>query len=253
MDTPEKIVSEVCLNCGSTNVEEYCANCGQKAQATKQPLKVFLSDAVETLFNIDSRWLQTVKHLFAKPGFVTKEYIAGKRATYLPPLRIYISISIVYFLIVQLIDSNQVFFINFGADDGSEDNIAKVIQYSLFFLVPVMGGIAKLLYRKRKLFYVEHLIFSFHIHSIWFVLLTIELFSVWLTDTYQSQTIDIIAAILSAPAQLATFVYVVLYMKNIHNESWIKTIGKSFILMTLYIVALVAAIGIYAIIVLDIL
>lgn len=251
MNASDKITTHVCLNCGATNVETYCANCGQKAQATRQPLRVFLSDAVETLFNIDSRWFITVKHLFTKPGVVTSEYIEGKRASYLPPLRIYISISIVYFLIVELIDSNQIFFVNFGVDDGSAGNLAKVIQYALFFLVPVLAGLSKLLYRKRKQFYVEHLIFSFHIHSIWLVLLMFELFTVWLNKTFEIGWVTIVAGILSFPAQLGTFLYVVLYLKRLYNQSWIKTILKTLILMVLYIAALVAVISIYIFIYLD--
>ncbi len=253
MEAPERITSEVCLNCGSSTVENYCANCGQKAQATKQPLKVFLSDAVETLFNIDSRWFKTVRDLLFKPGYVTQQYIQGRRASYLPPLRIYLSISIVYFLFVQLIESNQIFFINFGMDDGSAGNLAEVIQYSLFFLVPVLALYIKLIYRKQQQYYVEGLILSFHIHSIWFVLLMFELFTVWLNDNYSQGWVEILAVIISFPAQLGTFLYVVFNLKKIYQQGWLKTVGKSFALMTLYILTLVAVVGVYAIIVLDIL
>ncbi len=252
METEDKIISKTCLNCGSTTVEKYCANCGQKAQATKQPLRVFLTDAVETLFNIDSRWFKTVRDLFLRPGKVTSDYIEGKRASYLPPLRIYLSISIVYFLLVQLVDTNQIFFINFGFEDDSIGNIAEIIQYSLFFLVPVFAFFTKLIYRKRKQFYVEHLILSFHIHSIWFVLLMIELFTIWLNNSFSGRWIEIIATIISFPAQFGTFLYIVFNLKKLYQESWIKSISKSFLLMTLYIITMVGLVAIYVFTVLDI-
>lgn len=251
MSSSDKLIPTTCLNCGSDKVEYYCAVCGQKAQATKQPLRVFISDTVETLFNIDSRWFQTIRDLFLKPGKVTRDYIEGKRASYLPPVRIYISISIVYFLIVELIDSNQIFFVNFGLEDGSNSELAKVIQYSLFFLVPVLALIAKLLYRKRKQFFVEHLIFSFHIHSIWLILLMFELLTVWLNKSYDYAWVSIVSEILSFPAQLGTFLYVVFNLKRLYEQGWVKTILKSLLLMTFYVVALIGVVAVYALIYLD--
>ncbi|HAW82051.1 MAG TPA: hypothetical protein DCX27_21525, partial [Balneola sp.] len=81
-----------CLNCNEPVSGNYCSNCGQKFQPTKLPLRIYLEDTVETLFNVDNRVFKTLKDLFLKPGKITKEYISGHRATYLPPLRIYISI-----------------------------------------------------------------------------------------------------------------------------------------------------------------
>ena len=78
--------TNTCLNCGSAEVQNYCPVCGQKAQPTRLPLKLFFHDAIESLFNIDNRWLKTLRDLFIKPGKVTREYIEGKRARYLPPL-----------------------------------------------------------------------------------------------------------------------------------------------------------------------
>jgi len=240
-----------CLNCGTIESGKYCSNCGQKFQPTKVPLKLFLEDAVETLFNIDNRWLKTLKHLFINPGKVTIEYIEGKRAQYLPPLRVYLSISILYFLVITLVDSNQIFFINFSDSEENVGDLATIIQSLLFFLVPVFAILTSILYRKRKAFYVEYLILSLHIHTVWFVLLMIELFTVWLDGNNEQQWAKITATILSAPAQLGTLIYVVLYFKKMFNESWIKTIAKSLGLMVLYILSLVSIVAIYFIIILD--
>lgn len=242
MASTDKILTKTCLNCGSTNVEEYCANCGQKAQATKQPFRVFLTDAVETLFNIDSRIFKTLKDLFRYPGKLTNEYVAGKRATYLPPLRIYISISVIYFLLAQLINTDTILFVDFTLDEESADlNLAKVIQTAMFFLVPVMAGFIALLQRKRKAFYVEYLIFSMHIHSIWFVLFTIELLFSYLIEFFFSGSSNSIVTVISVAVetfQLFAMIYLVLSMKKVYQQKWFITIIKSFTVLFLYLTSL---------------
>lgn len=238
MEQKQPLMLEECLNCGSKKIEKYCAHCGQKAQATKQPLKIFVSDTVETLFNIDSRWLRTLKDLFVHPGKVTKEYIKGKRAQYLPPLRVYLSISIIYFLLIQLVDSNQIFFINFSSDDGESSDLGTVIQYALFLLVPLFALYARLFHWKRKAFYVEYLIFSFHIHTIWFVFLMIELLTVWLSTNFEQEWVSIIAMILSVPAQAATYIYLVIYLRKTFSQKWSTAIIKSLGIMILYMLTL---------------
>lgn len=237
-----------CLNCGTFVTGNYCTNCGQKFQPTKLPLKLFLEDAVETLFNIDNRILKTIKDLFTKPGKITKFYIEGKRASYLPPLRIYLSISIVYFLLIQLVDSTQVFFINFSGDEEGMSQMGTIIQYSLFFLVPIFALYTQLFHLKRKAYYVEYLILSFHIHSIWFIFLIIELFSVWLGERYPEGWVSIVAIILSVPAQAATLIYLAIYLKNTFDQKWRFAIIKSMGLMMLYLatLALVTAVYIFA-------
>lgn len=235
----------ICLNCETEVQGNYCSQCGQKFQPTKLPLKEFLEDAVETLFNVDNRWFKTLRDLFFKPGKVTLEYIEGKRAQYLPPLRIYLSISIVYFLVVQLIDSDQIFFINFSEDEGSPEDLATIIQYMLFFMVPVFALAAKLFYRKRKAYFVEYLILSFHIHTIWFVLLIIELFTFWLEAYYEQYWIKIVAEIIKAPAQLATFVYMLIYLRKTFQQGWLISIAKSIGIMMLYMTVLVGFIAMY--------
>lgn len=242
MDTPERIRTEACLNCGSLNVEQFCANCGKKAQATKQPLRVFLSDAVETLFNIDSRIFKTLKDLFRYPGKLTSEYIAGKRATYLPPLRIYISISVVYFLLAQLINSETILFVNFTLDEESSDlNLAEVIQTAMIFLVPVMAGIISLFYRKRKAFYVEYLIFAMHIHSIWFVLFSFELAighagTIFLENS--SALISNVVAVMAELFQVLSMIYLVISIKKVYQQKWLITVLKSLAILFLYLLTL---------------
>ncbi len=240
----EEIVSKKegsCLNCGAEVQGNYCSNCGQKFQPTKLPIKLFLEDVVETLFTFDNRIFKTLKDLFIKPGKITTDYIAGQRAKYLPPLRIYLSISLVYFLLAQFIDSDKILFVNFSQNGEERINLAKVIQTGLFFLVPVMAGILKLLHRKRNAFYIEYLIFSIHIHSIWFVFFTIQLLLMSLAKSlspYVPSMVEIMISVLGEFSQIAAIIYLAICTKKVFMETWLKAILKSIAGLFLYLLCL---------------
>ena len=114
-----------CKNCKEelTGKQQFCSNCGQKNIA-KLNLKYILGQFVEDLFNWDSKFFTTIKKLALKPGFLSKEYVDGRRVSYVPPIRIYIVLSVVFFFFVSTVDfkdSNQSNFnLTIGAEEGEE-------------------------------------------------------------------------------------------------------------------------------------
>lgn len=90
----------VCANCGAPLPGHYCANCGQKAEHAVHSLRHFLSEVAEDLTHADSRLWLTLEALVFKPGFLTCEFLAGRRARYLPPFRLYLVMSVLFFLVV---------------------------------------------------------------------------------------------------------------------------------------------------------
>jgi hypothetical protein len=91
-----------CANCDATVSGHYCAHCGQKAEHAVHSLWHFLSEVAEDLTHADSRLWQTLKALLFKPGFLTCEFLAGRRARYMPPFRLYLVTSVLFFLILAL-------------------------------------------------------------------------------------------------------------------------------------------------------
>lgn len=61
-------------------------------------------DLLDNLFSYDSRVYRTLVPLMTKPGFVCREYLAGKRVRYLPPFRLYLFASIIFFLVVPFVN-----------------------------------------------------------------------------------------------------------------------------------------------------
>ena len=93
-----------CLNCGKALPGAYCPSCGQKAGPLRQPVHHFVRDAFLEFFGIDGRIWPTLWALLAKPGTLTREYLAGRRQTFLRPLRVYLVSTLSFFFLLSLID-----------------------------------------------------------------------------------------------------------------------------------------------------
>jgi hypothetical protein len=89
-----------CLNCGTLLEGKYCHNCGQENLELKESFGHMMNHAISDYFHFDHQFFHTLKPLLFKPGYLTNEYMAGRRAQYLHPVKMYIFISIVYFLLL---------------------------------------------------------------------------------------------------------------------------------------------------------
>ncbi|WP_316737050.1 DUF3667 domain-containing protein [Pedobacter aquatilis] len=88
-----------CLNCGANVEKHYCSNCGQPNLELNESFWGFISHSIAHYFHFDNKFFQTLTPLLTKPGQVTLDYLAGKRARYINPVSMYIFVSIVYFLV----------------------------------------------------------------------------------------------------------------------------------------------------------
>lgn len=93
-----------CLNCGTqiSDDSNFCSKCGQVNDTNRLSLKQYFSEYLSGFFNFDNRFLKTVTPLLFKPGFVTKEYIKGKRIKYVNPFQLYLHITILFFLMIGI-------------------------------------------------------------------------------------------------------------------------------------------------------
>jgi len=87
-----------CDNCGAAVAGRYCASCGQRREAPVHSLWHFTKVAAEDLTHADSRLWRTLGALLGRPGYLTREFLAGRRARYLPPVRLYLVLSVLFFL-----------------------------------------------------------------------------------------------------------------------------------------------------------
>ncbi len=89
-----------CANCGARVSGKYCSQCGQRLEHEIHSVLHFTREATEDLTHADSRLWSTIIALLFKPGFLTREFLDGRRVRYLPPLRLYLVLSVLFFLII---------------------------------------------------------------------------------------------------------------------------------------------------------
>ncbi len=94
-----------CLNCNTPLRGPYCYECGQPERHFIRFFPRVLWDMINEAFDLDSKIFNTILPLMFKPGRLTLEYIAGRRARYINPLRMYIVISLIFFLVLEFSDS----------------------------------------------------------------------------------------------------------------------------------------------------
>jgi hypothetical protein len=314
---------KTCLNCGKTVPDKFCTNCGQENLELKEDFLHMAIHSVGHYFHFEAKFFNSLVPLFTKPGFLTKEYFAGKRASHLNPISMYIFISILFFFLfsinsslnkkeiledsvaeeialtqgeieeVKATLSNEVsetagdYAYNLlnntqaisdsagdhngvvvfthpmatkinttGADDKSNyaasstgpDNLLKTkfrkvmdddlsgelfknklinhLPKVMFILLPLFALILMLVNRKSTKYYVEHLIYSIHVHSFLFLFASILIVLNW------------ILPFLSDWIQFLGLVVVVWYiyrsMRNTYGSTRWRTIYKFFLLSFAY-------------------
>ncbi len=198
-----------CQNCGSPLTGPYCPECGQHDVDYHRSIGPVVEDALEGFLHFDGKFFKTVQYIFTRPGFLTAEFIAGRRVRYTHPVRFYIFASFLYFAVHSLIgpppttaeaaaqeqaagpgaaaadtgpsakpaDHSRLaaaFQRDFGLD-GKMDRkavsreIGHLVPSMLFLCLPLLAALLKLAYRSGGRYYIEHLIFALHVQALVFL------------------------------------------------------------------------------------
>lgn len=124
-----------CDNCGASVPGRFCGNCGQRLEAPVHSLWHFLTLAFEDVTHADSRLWRTLWALLFKPGFLTREFLSGRRARYLPPVRLYLVLSVVFFLWAAGTHS-QPGVVSVSTDDKGVPKAARVVPLTAETALP---------------------------------------------------------------------------------------------------------------------
>ncbi|HEY0023619.1 MAG TPA: DUF3667 domain-containing protein [Longimicrobium sp.] len=261
-----------CLNCGDTTVGFFCRNCGQRKADVRVSLRRMLMEVMDDQLSLNSTLPRTIGALLFRPGHLTAEYVQGRIMRYVPPFRLYLVTSVLFFILLPVVadvnriadevameteqddareraqdsariagqraradsarariaavrrgeapkdrtiapplppvppkpDSGKV-DLNLAFSDTSrvpgwlkplnrrlqrtEDRLESMpprealrtalaameenAPKGVFLMMPLFAFILKLLYVRRKRFYVEHFVFALHVHAMAFVLFTV--------------------------------------------------------------------------------
>jgi hypothetical protein len=93
---------DVCLNCQEPLIgHNYCPNCGQTNTDRDLSIWTLLGDFFRDYFAFDSKLFRTIRPLIIKPGWVPLDFVIGKRVKHIPPLRLFIFLSFIFFFTIN--------------------------------------------------------------------------------------------------------------------------------------------------------
>ena len=160
MSDPPASSRPACSNCNTPLTGNFCAQCGQEAREIRRPFFYLIADGIRAVFELDGRAYRSVYYLLTRPGFLTSEYVSGRRASYTPPLRLFLVISIGFFLLVSFVITIQSFRESLqnqdvvtatttesqnpvnellAAEDVSEDDLLQVLNLIDDFSIPFIS------------------------------------------------------------------------------------------------------------------
>ena len=213
------VLETVCGNCGAELQGAFCHACGQKVTGPDVSLHDFFHEAFHEFAHLDGKIVQTLRLLMTKPGMLTKEFLEGRRARYISPLRLYLTCSLLFPAAVQRYQQEA----SLQAGHALVHDFPRV----MFALMPVFGLLTWVLYRKARPFYAAHLYYSVHFHAFVFAALTLEVSVILVAGRYAPSITG-----LTAPAIL---VYHYLSLRRVFGGSRLATAWKGTLLAITYV------------------
>jgi Protein of unknown function (DUF3667) len=179
----------------------FCSQCGQREIDYHQSIGTVFRDFLDSFLAFDGKVVQTLWLLLSRPGELTTRFLQGQQIRFLNPIRFYVSVSLVFFLVLHFTQPNAALVVVKGdAPAGHQGNAAPTeqtagedqqfeakmiekygseqefashlaaefierLQWMILICVPIYAGLLKLLYLRSKRPYLAHLVFAFHLHS----------------------------------------------------------------------------------------
>jgi hypothetical protein len=105
-----------CQDCGAFVTGRYCAECGQPAGVHMLTMHDVAHDVVHSALHLDSRVWRTLRTLVLRPGELTNEFIRGRRQRYMPPFRLYLILSVLFFALSAVLPDAELVHVNADGD-----------------------------------------------------------------------------------------------------------------------------------------
>jgi len=215
-----------CKNCQTQLQDDtkFCSHCGQSAASLNRPFLDVAKEMTHELLDIDGKLWLTLRTMLAKPGKLTHEFNQGKRVKYTPPLRLYLAISILFFIVFPKV--YQVF----APDILLTESMLSYYSKAMFVLFPVFALIVQLFFRQT--YYVGNLVFSMYLHSMAYIILMV------IAPLEAMEKSHVIFFLLQIPPILYLTWYVLIAFKVVYQQAWWQIIIKSFAIYMIYMALL---------------
>lgn len=88
-----------CVSCGHAGDTPFCPACGERRPADRRyTLREFAEESWGAITDVDSRMMRSIRTLFNQPGELTVRYMRGERGGWLPPLRLFLLMNVLFFV-----------------------------------------------------------------------------------------------------------------------------------------------------------
>lgn len=258
-----------CANCGEQLHGKHCHKCGEK-KISKDDLTVknFIGQTIDIFTHFDSKIFKSLILLLKKPGFLVSENIEGRRVKYAKPIQLFFIINIIYFFFLSYLDvgfdavtnrsSEHMDNLLYGHiatslvnekikeknipfeeyDNNFYDEIYIESKLLIIFMIPIFALWFKLIYRKQKILYYEHLVFSTYFFCFILLFYTFILNAVVYPVIYKTplsnyiepvisyDTLELVAEII---VLILAAVYLFFSIRQVYKESLQQTLLKTFL------------------------
>jgi Protein of unknown function (DUF3667) len=254
-----------CKNCNAPLSGRFCVNCGQPANVHVPTTRELMHELLEGLTHSDSRLWRSLKSLWFRPGKLTEEFIAGRRVAYLPPFRLYLIASVLFFLLASLmqpkavvaqfdssthaltpITSCETVRSEFLARDhpGWNERIQHAcraimsdkgesllrnaigtMSKAMFFFLPLIALLHMAMYWRPRHRYAEHLLFFVHLHAMFFSAAIVMILAAGAARVWPK--LDGASGVLETLLGWSLPVYTVFALRRVFHRSWPGTLLRA--------------------------
>jgi hypothetical protein len=123
MSTLPERTEKRCLNCEILVYGRYCQVCGQENSDHHMTFLGMVRHFVFDIFHFDGKFFTTLKKLITRPGLVSKEYVEGKRARHLEPIKMYVFTSAIFFILFFMLFKPQIGGVRIAVDAPAGDTL----------------------------------------------------------------------------------------------------------------------------------
>lgn len=169
-----------CANCGATLTGTHCVDCGQhQRESQRLEVRQILARFAENILDFDSAFLRTWLELTLRPGQVCREYVRGRRKTYMNPFG-YFVLSLTITVILSAI-ATKLIPKPAGAVAEGDSNFETTLM--LLLLIP-LAVIWSVLFRRAGFNLAENYVFALYVlgHFIWVEILILSPMSMLVSE-----------------------------------------------------------------------
>ena len=136
----EQVSGTNCANCNGPLPGQaiYCPVCGQSVKEITRPWRDAVRELLTELFDFDGRMLISLRFLLTRPGFLSYEYINGRRVSYTSPIRMYLVISLAFFFVLPVILPDVT------VTSPSREVSVDLLSQAMFLLLPLFALLLKI-------------------------------------------------------------------------------------------------------------